>query len=700
MSENRIYRVLSRVCRPLSVPIDRSLLDLGDLQSASGDESDLEMLVDGAGHLGIALNLISSPDPDDIVSLLTEGMPIVIAMVDGTFQVYESCRGTKFDFCEIGGTERAEVRDFASLRATLASADVIGVFAAKPELGCQVMASSAESGHEHSSPLRRLVGVLKLDARDIWMVVLFATVEGVLGLATPLAVESLVNVVSWGTYLQPLLVIATILMVCLAIAAVLKILQTVVVELIQRRQFVRIVGDLAHRFPRANRDHFRRAYPRELANRIFDIMTIQKSSAMLLLDGVSILLTTVIGLVLLGFYHPFLLGFDIVLVISMVSVTWVLGRGGISRSIDESIIKYKVVHWLQDVIASPAAFKINGGELMAIDRANQLSFQYLQARRLQFRVVLRQSAFAVGLQVVASTAVLGLGGWLVFKKELTLGQLVASELVVTVVVGAFAKAGKLFEKFYDLMAGIDKVGHLLDLPVDPRTSLGDKSGQPATIRWEDIQFKTPFSVDKIRDTEIASGSRVAITGSDYELKSRVAKMMAGLETPSGGFAEISGIEAETAALESRGKFLAFAGVPEIVHATLQENVGLGRDEIGMNRVREVLQKVGLWSDVNRLPDGMQTKLQSGGYPLSEVQSLLLTLASAMAGNPKLLVINGLLDRLPPPTAEMIFKTLASADAPWTLVVVTDKQPIIDGCDTRLNFDLATSDNRPDQGESK
>ncbi len=96
------------------------------------------------------------------------------------------------------------------------------------------------------------------------------------------------------------------------------------------------------------------------------------------------MLTTVLGLVLLAFYHPFLLGFDIVLVISMISITWLLGRGGIRTAIEESITKYEVAHWLQDVLASPSVFKTGGGEALATARANQLTADYIMADKDSF----------------------------------------------------------------------------------------------------------------------------------------------------------------------------------------------------------------------------------------------------------------------------------------------------------------------------
>jgi putative ABC transport system ATP-binding protein len=420
-----------------------------------------------------------------------------------------------------------------------------------------------------------------------------------------------------------------------------------------------------------------------LANRVFDIMTIQKATAILLMDGITIVLTTILGLLLLSFYHPFLLGFSIVLVISMIAITWLLGRGGIRTAIEESQTKYRIAYWLQDVLSSPAAFKVNGGESLAIERANMLAAQYIDARQRQFRVVIRQIAFAIGLQVLASTAVLGLGGWLVIQGQLTLGQLVASELVVTVVVSAFAKAGKSFEKFYDLMAGVEKVGHLLDVPVDPRREMGSVPDGPAELRWNDLLYHQSSGTSRVAAAEIKAAARVAIVGNDVGGRSLLAKTVAGLTQPDSGFVEVAGFDSKHASFAGGGRVVAYAGTPDIFHATLQENVDLSRPGVGQNRVREALQAVGLWNTVLRLPDGLRTVLESNGYPLASHLLPQLIIARAIVGSPRVLVIDRLLDELEGLTLETVWNSVAEADARWTLVVVTTRPEIAERCDTQV-----------------
>jgi ABC-type bacteriocin/lantibiotic exporter with double-glycine peptidase domain len=94
--------------------------------------------------------------------------------------------------------------------------------------------------------------------------------------------------------------------------------------------------------------------------------------------------------------------------------------------------------------------RYEGSAQFALERADHLIFDYLTARASHFRILMRQIVFALGMQAVASTVLLGLGGWLVISAQLTLGQLVAAELIVAVIVGSFAKLGKHMESFYDV----------------------------------------------------------------------------------------------------------------------------------------------------------------------------------------------------------------------------------------------------------
>jgi len=372
--------------------------------------------------------------------------------------------------------------------------------------------------------------------------------------------------------------------------------------------------------------------------------------------------------------------------IAMISITWLLGRGGVRTSIDESIAKYEIVHWLQDVISFPEAFKINGGEDLAIERANSLAGEYLEARESQFKVVIRQVAFAIGLQVFASTALLGLGGWLVIGGQLTLGQLVASELVVTVVVGAFAKAGKSLEKFYDLMAGIDKVGYLLDIPVDPRRGRISVDDEACSLEWSDLSLQAGANRRTVPAGVLTAGESMAITGNEVISKSLLTQSLAGLVDPISGIVTVAEMDATQAAVAGRGRLVGVAGRIEVFHGTIFDNITLGRAGIGEDRVRDVLKAVGLWKVVHEMEDGLVTPLKTGGYPLSRDQLSRLMLARAIAAHPRMLVVDSLLDDLPSSERVNVWNAIRETNAPCTFVVSTSDPAIAAACDRQFDIE--------------
>ncbi len=500
----------------------------------------------------------------------------------------------------------------------------------------------------HLTPLRRYGALLSYESSDLFTIAIFSFVSVILGLATPLTIEVLVNTIGFGRTFQPIFVLSMVLLGVLFLSSAFKLLQIIVVELMQRRFFVRIIGDLAHRLPNVNRSTLEGVHGPELVNRFFDIMTIQKSTASLMLEGVTIVMQTLIGTLLLAFYHPYLLGFDVVLILCMTLVTYFLGRGGVRTAIQESIVKYSIAHWLEDVIASPTAFKLHGGSDFCVDRANRLTVDYLVARRRHFLVLVRQIIFALLLLPLALTSVYALGGYLVINNQLTLGQLVAAELVVGVIVGAFAKSWKIIESFYDLMAATDKVGHLLDLVVDPPSVAIDSVKGPVGIRVEDLSVRDLASQHAV---EIGSfmanaGERIAIAGSIGAADSMILPAIAGLVQPDAGFIEIGGLEARDAIRFSDSSLIGYAGPAELFSGTIAENIRLGRSGISDAELRVALVIVELWEELLRLPEGLNTRMQTGGYPFCEDQLPRISLARAIVSSPRALLIDWALDSLP------------------------------------------------------
>lgn len=541
-------------------------------------------------------------------------------------------------------------------------------------------------GHHHSRmpPFRRLLGLLRPDLRELLVVVLFAIGVGIFTLATPVVTMAVVNTVAFGTLIQQLLVLCVGLLIALGLASGLSLLQNVIVEFIQRRVFVRVANDLAFRLPRVDLQAFDRQHGPELVNRFFDVLTVQKAAATLLLDGVMLGLQILIGLILLGYYHVYLLGFDLILLLCLGFLFAVLGRGAVRTAIQESIAKYAVAGWMEEVARHPIAFKSAGGTQLALEQTDMLTRVYLLNRAAHFRILIRQIGFALFLQVVANVALLGLGGWLVIQGQLTLGELVAAEIVVTLVVATFAKLGKQFEAFYDLLAAVDKLGHLLDLPLE---RLGGERHQSHTGGATVVVHDVAFTYEGQRNPALSglslrveAGERVAIVGPNGAGKSTLLDILYGLRNPEHGWVQIDGADLRSIRLETLREHVSMAKGIQVIEATILENVRMGRDEITQADVREALERVGLLETVLALPDGLETRLWTGGSPLSLGQANRLMIARAIVGQPRLVLLDEALDHMDSELRRKVIPALFGPDTRWTLIVVTHSDEVARLCD--------------------
>ena len=355
--------------------------------------------------------------------------------------------------------------------------------------GCDAASQSAveHGGYKHVTPFARLMGLLRPERHDIWVILVFSVVVGILALAAPIAVEALVNTVAFGRYLQPVVVLAVLLFTFLAFAAAIRGLITYVVEIIQRRLFIRVVEDLAYRLPRVRQQALVDEYGPELANRFFDVVTVQKVVASLLLDGVAIVLQTVIGMVVLAFYHPFLLGFDLVLLLFIGLIVFGLGHGAVRTAVRN---RGRNMHWRPGCRNSSAGRPRSScmrGSQFATGSRGSTGWRMARCPASPFPHLDAADPVRVGVAGGGRDRPAGIGRLAGDTGELTLGQLVAAELIVMVIVGSFAKLGKQLENFYDLLAAVEKLGHLFDLPTEPHDKLFHlREGMPAHVRVCDV----------------------------------------------------------------------------------------------------------------------------------------------------------------------------------------------------------------------
>lgn len=682
---------------------------------ASRDEGEpLERLIKAAEIVGIRIDPYREPLADAIWKARDE-QPLIVWQPEaqrwlllrkhGFFRVRITCPDHPLESEYVGRKELARRLGLKSVSEVL---DIGTVTAERPAEGLRGKAIDQESAllptfhidheadgshHADISSMKRFFGLLQPEMRDVWTIVVFSVITGLLYLALPLAVNALVSNLAFGSqsapFQQALVFIALALFACLMLSAIIRGLQFYVAEVIQRRIFVRMTADLAYRLPRVKADSLDGVHAPEMVNRFLDVVTVQKSTSLLLLNGINIVLGGLIGLIVLGFYHPALLAFTFLILVAIILIVFGLGRGAVRTSIEESISKYDVVNWLEELARYPRLFKGPGGYSLATERADQLARAYLTARSGHFKVLMRQISGLLFLEVLASSALLIVGGWLVLSQQLTLGQLVASELIVSAIVASISKLGKQFEGWYDAMAAVDKLGHLIDLEIESEDGdLPRPAGEGAAVSVQSVGFSYQDGREIFTNVsfEISAGGRVALMGSQGSGCSTMLDLLLGLRHPTSGHICLDGFDLRSWYLEELRSSVMLIRTQDIVNGSIAENIRLGRPGVGLDEVHRALQSVGLLDDVMALPLGMHTPLVTGGLPLSSRQRTRLLLARALVLKPRLLLLDDVFDGMDKASMDTLTAMLLSRDLPWTVIIATRDPLVASRCDRSVDLD--------------
>lgn len=545
---------------------------------------------------------------------------------------------------------------------------------------------AANTLHDHPSPLSRLIGLLRPERGDIGAIVLFSLLAGILYLAVPLAVDAVVSNIAFGgqdrPYFQALLTVSVLLFAFLGLLAVIRTFQHYLAEVLQRRIFLRLTADISFRLPRVRQDALDGIHAPELVNRFFDTLTVQKSSSLILLEGVNLVLSTLIGLTVLAIYHPFLLAYSLGLIGFVGLILYPGGIGAVKTSIRESVAKYAVAGWLEQLATYPTLFKNPGGARYAMARANGFALEYLQARKDHFQILIRQIAALFLLQALAGAILLVLGGFLVLRGELTLGQLVASELIVGAVVAALAKLGKQLEAWYDALAAVDKLGYLVDLPIE--STLGESGpsfGKAVQLSARKLSFGYVGGKRLFEQIEfqIEPGERIGIVGADGSGASSLLDLMYGIRYPQDGQLIADGLDLHHWDKGAWRDQVVLVRGHEIVDGTIVENLRLARPLATIQEMHEALMKVQLLDEILSLPDGLQTQLLLGGRPLAGSQRTRLTLARAWLARPRLLLLDLAIDGLDSALRNRVIDPLFDPAQTWTVIVVSRESSILRRC---------------------
>ncbi|RXR23972.1 peptidase domain-containing ABC transporter [Flavobacterium stagni] len=528
------------------------------------------------------------------------------------------------------------------------------------------------------TPFQRLTNLLKLDRKDVVQIILYAVFAGLVSLSLPLGIQAIINLIQSGRVSASWVLLVVIVIIGVALGGILSVMQLRITENLQQKIFVRSSFEFSYRLPKIKLEALYNQYAPELANRFFDTLTIQKGTSKLLIDFSSALLQIIFGIILLSLYHPFFILFGALLLVLLYSIFKFSYTTGLNTSLKESKYKYKVVGWLQEIARNNSSFRKKDNFEFALAKNNSLVEQYLVHREKHFNIIKRQFLQLIGFKVIITASLLLIGGYLVVSQEMNIGQFVAAEIIILLVINSVEKVILGLETFYDVLTSVEKIGQVVDMETEKTISKEpDFCYTNIQMETDNLSFKFPDSPDYVLskiNLVINPGEKIYLDGKNGSGKSTLIRILAGLMQPtSGSFA----INDDTYRKVDINQFRSHIGT--ILHeetpfeGTILENITFNNPHVTHDQIKWAIDSVGLGEFIKSLPDGLDTMIFPEGRQLSSSNAQKILLARSIVNRPKILFYEDPLDKMDDDAAARIIDFLTDAKNQWTLIV-TSKNP--------------------------
>jgi ABC-type bacteriocin/lantibiotic exporter with double-glycine peptidase domain len=542
------------------------------------------------------------------------------------------------------------------------------------------------------TPVIKFFRVLKLIKKEIWTLLTYAVFVGLFSLTLPLGTQSLVGFVSSGQISTSVIILIAFILFGLAFNGALQIMQLSLLERIEQKIFATASAEIIRKIPFAAKSVWEKNNPTELMNRFFDVLTLQKSFSKLLLDLPAAFLQILFGLILLASYHSSFVIFGVILVLILAIILRYTGDKAIKTSLKESKYKYQTAGWMEQVAYGIESFRLSRDSFLPMQKTNYYVSDYLNYRTQHFRILIGQYISFIGFKILVTAVVLILGSILVINRQINLGQFVAAEIVIILILGAVEKLITMLDTVYDAITAAEKLSAITSIPTDTPsgTFFNTFSHKEAfSIKFEEVsasyEFTTMSAINKL-SFEIGAGEIVAISGARALTRSQIINIMAGIKIPSSGIIYYN--NKPNSMIDIVGLQMRIGAVtPQqvLIDGTVKENIAFGRTGISKDDIWEVIEALDLENFVAKLPKGIDTELLSPNLKLPYQTVFKLLLARNIIHQPGLLLLDGFIPGVEQKEKDMIFENIKNLNFDKTIVISTQNNSIAGQCNKIINI---------------
>ena len=529
--------------------------------------------------------------------------------------------------------------------------------------------------------------LLRLERRLLALVVSYSLAIGLFALIVPLTVQELTNTFAFAIQPVTIVTLAGVMIAALLFVGAFRSLQYYAVEVLERRLFARVAIGMAQQIPHLQVLGFKPRY----ANHFMETVFMQRALSVLLVDLINVVVGGAVGMTILVFYHPYFLLYNALLLAGF-GIVFLLSHGGLKATIEMSHAKYDTLHWMQEISYNLLHFKATDSRAILMQRTDELVGKYVERRQTRFGILIRQYLGSVGWQAIAHGGLIATAAWLLSIGQLTLGQLVAAEVVVSGLLASFDEVVKRMGHIFYFMTGLSELDFVLSLPKDQESSglsvpLPDPTVHGIRLTCKDLTVHHPGvpAIFERFNVEVTPGEKIGIYASSTVAKTALARVLGGLEAPTNGLIRYNGVDLRHIDMSAINRCRGFMIDSQLTlfEGTIEDNIVLGRSYIPYSDVRWALRFAELEEDVDALPQGLKTHIRAPGKILAPTHIMRILLARAVLARPQIMIFDGTLHTLQPVLRETLLRRLCSKDEPWSVIFVSNDPNLTPHVDRRL-----------------
>ena len=495
--------------------------------------------------------------------------------------------------------------------------------------------------------LYKFFDIIKLEKKEVTGIYFYAILSGLLQLTLPLGIQTIINfsqaAAGIGNLPISIILLIFIVLIGILVTGILQVNQMKIVEKIEQSIFTRFSLDYAHKIPKIESSELNNKHLPELMNRFFEVINLQKGLSKILLDIPLAIIQILFGLILLSFYNATFILLGLLLLLLLFFIFKYTTNKGLIASYNESEYKYEVASWLEEIARSYKTFKISSQNNFHLKKTDDQVKNYLVAKTKHFEILKFQFWSLIVFKLLISAMMLIIGAVLLIQQQLNVGQFIAAEIVILLILSAVEKLILNLEVAYTILTGVEKLNVISDKKTEIKGEMPFvTNGKGISIEVKNLNFNIEANRPLLENLnfDIPPGSKVCIMGDGGSGKSILLELIGGTLKNFEGIINVNNNPINNInQKEYRNNIGIFYNEQDIFDGTILDNICMGNENITPNEIMKHAEILEVKEYISQLPEGLYTILNPMGKGLSTIIAKKILLLRAITNHPELLLLD-------------------------------------------------------------